>query len=533
MSKHLTAAKGGTNNQRYLNRKKFRKKTREKIIQNIAEAYKIKQETIRSLNTSKQTRMSEELQRGAGRTKKEKARIEGKNYLFAIGIDKYQHPQFFPTLRNPVKDATAVIDVLVNDYQFEKQPGQVMTLFNEEATQANILDKLEHFSHVITENDNLVIYFAGHGEYKENIEEGFWIPYDGEPSQSRSFNYGSFLSFDFMSRYFRAINSLHTVVIADSCYSGAMFRDTRSKNYVPKDYYFPSRFLLTAGRNEVVSDGGKNSPFAEALLTYLKRSSDPQFNMVSISNHVKAAVMNNTQQTPSFGVIHGAGDQQGSFYFRKKNFEPSEEDIPSTQPTTDTPTRSGQQSDTRDTQEEVSKEDVADTLDTLKGQLKALIQQRDFDGFFTKLQKYVDVDSRLFNDFIGLQGQITSIERDQSRGVVDSNFVNMTRNRIANGILYFIDRLDENDVTLDAPATDGMSDNDPKEAQFDEQFYEDVKGLEKASLERQLKMNTKKLGFLQEQEITTIDPNQKFNLKVSIEETEGKINALKKALGVD
>lgn len=43
--------------------------------------------------------------------------FKGKNYLFAIGIDKYEH---WPPLYNAVRDVQKFIHILTDRYQFEK-----------------------------------------------------------------------------------------------------------------------------------------------------------------------------------------------------------------------------------------------------------------------------------------------------------------------------------------------------------------------------------------------------------------------------
>jgi Caspase domain len=102
----------------------------------------------------------------------------GKNYLLGIGIDVYASPNLRP-LRNAVRDVEAVVALLAEGYQFA-QPGesdQTQLLLNEEATRQNIIAHLDEYAQLVKAPDNLVIYFAGHGE--ADGPRGYWIPHDG------------------------------------------------------------------------------------------------------------------------------------------------------------------------------------------------------------------------------------------------------------------------------------------------------------------------------------------------------------------
>ena len=132
-----------------------------------------------------------------------------------------------------------------------------------------MLDTLTTFEHTLTSGDSLVIYFAGHGFYDKRKEVGYWLPVDAQKD-----NTNSYLSFSVLRDYLKVIPSIHTVIIADSCFAGALFMErdiTRHKTGLEQLAQYPSRYLLAAGRNEPVSDGklGRHSPFAESLIDIL------------------------------------------------------------------------------------------------------------------------------------------------------------------------------------------------------------------------------------------------------------------------
>ena len=104
----------------------------------------------------------------------------GKNCLFLIGIDNYQH---VGKLQNAVRDAKAFRDVLLAKYNFK--PDSVIELFNQHATYDAIDQVLRKLAFELRPQDNLIIYFSGHGHYDEFYGDGYWIPVDAHYENTR------------------------------------------------------------------------------------------------------------------------------------------------------------------------------------------------------------------------------------------------------------------------------------------------------------------------------------------------------------
>ncbi len=229
--------------------------------------------------------------KGAGRPSQlpEQSRPDGKNYLLAIGIDQYLHQ---PKLYNAVRDAQKVVEILTTQFQFEKE--NISTLYNDAATLDAIDGLLDKISDQIGERDSLIIYYSGHGEYNKKLDQGYWIPYDGQSGKR-----ASFFDFDDLIRYIKAIKAFHIFIIADSCYSGSLFVD-RSTAAASRLESIPSRWLLTAGRNEVVSDGkpDAHSPFADSLIYHLQNSNGDYLRVDELCIRVLNDVSSNARQTP-------------------------------------------------------------------------------------------------------------------------------------------------------------------------------------------------------------------------------------------
>ncbi|NRB64404.1 MAG: caspase family protein, partial [Saprospiraceae bacterium] len=215
-------------------------------------------------------------------------------YLLLIGIDAYHTG--IPSLHNACRDARTIGELLCAKYQFE--PKKTVSLFNDDATGRNILDTLATFEHTLTSQDSLVIYFAGHGFYDTRKEVGYWLPADAQKD-----NTNSYLSFSVLRDYLKVIPSIHTVILADSCFAGALFMErdiTYRQTGLERLAQYPSRYLLAAGRNEPVSDGavGRHSPFAQSLIDILSYHKEPFLPITQLTLLLIEAVASNAKQLP-------------------------------------------------------------------------------------------------------------------------------------------------------------------------------------------------------------------------------------------
>ena len=235
-----------------------------------------------------------------------------RNFLFVVGINSYQH---WPMLNNAVNDANDMTSILMNLYNFDLSNTTILK--DEQATQNNIYKGLRGLIEKITPKDNLIIYFSGHGHFDEVLNEGYWIPVDADLNAE-----GEYLPNSSILKIIESINSQHTFLIADACFSGSLFTDTNrgSSGYIDKVEKIQSRWGLASGRLEVVSDGeiGSNSPFARILLSFLKENPKTEFAVGELIQHVKMKVAEESGQTPIGSPLRLSGDEGGEFVFRKK-----------------------------------------------------------------------------------------------------------------------------------------------------------------------------------------------------------------------
>ncbi len=247
---------------------------------------------------------------------KSKDMVIGNYYALVIGIDAYKGS--WPALKNAVNDAKAIETMLKAQYKFDN----FKSLYNEQATRANIIAQLELLVANAKPQDNVFIYYSGHGDYKQDLNKGFWVPVDATANST-----ANYLSNADIQTYLGGIKSKHTLLVADACFSGDIFRGNtlsvpfeESEKYYKEVHSLSSRQAMTSGGLEPVMDGGKegHSVFAYYFLKTLNDNSNKYLDASQIFNKIKIPVINNSEQSPKLAPIKNTGDEGGQFLFIKK-----------------------------------------------------------------------------------------------------------------------------------------------------------------------------------------------------------------------
>ena len=244
-------------------------------------------------------------------------KLYDKSYAVIIGIDQYRFLSPDRQLKFAVHDAKGVEATLKRYYKFD----QVVSLYNQEATRARILDVLtEELPAKMGENDALFVFFAGHGNQMKTRtgEIGYLIPHDGQTGKL-----SSVISMDDLrDTVSKAIPAKHVFYVIDACYGG-LLTATRSSDKTPRrDLAYlkeiarePVRQVLTAGdKGEEVLDGGPNghSVFTGRLIEVLERAGDfitaNEIHTILREKVYGDARARNFTQTPAFGTLSGSGD---------------------------------------------------------------------------------------------------------------------------------------------------------------------------------------------------------------------------------
>lgn len=234
---------------------------------------------------------------------------KGENYGLIIGINEYNDPALVD-LDNPITDATMLYSTLIGNYMFD--PPNVTLLKN--PTRADIINKFDELSYRLTRNDNLIIFYAGHGYWDDEKETGFWLPTDADKISSVNWIRNSTIQ-DFVDD----INTNHTLLISDACFAGSIFKsrgDFQDASIaVNKLYSLSSRKAMTSGTLKKVPD---RSVFIEFLLKRLNENDKKYISASEIFSSFREAVLNNSPNIPQYGVIQDTGDEGGDFIFIKR-----------------------------------------------------------------------------------------------------------------------------------------------------------------------------------------------------------------------
>lgn len=244
----------------------------------------------------------------------------GKYYALIIGNRQYRS---LSNLETPLNDARELANVLETMYGF-----QVELLLD--ADRFSIMQSINALHEKLGENDNLLIYYAGHGNLVDLGERstGYWLPVNADPPPNDSF----WVPNEFVTNHLGRINAKRVLVVADSCYGGLLsnspghlfFGESAQRNQLEYiRYKLPrrSRLLLSSGGDKPVIDSGGegHSVFARELINVLKANtrvlSAPDLFSTIREPVIKRALANNFNQEPIYKSIKGAGHEVGDFFF--------------------------------------------------------------------------------------------------------------------------------------------------------------------------------------------------------------------------
>lgn len=233
----------------------------------------------------------------------------GRYLALVIGNNSYK---FLPKLVTAKNDALEVARILKYGYDFD-----VKLLLD--AKRSDILLALGELRRDLTERDNLLIYYAGHGWLDKEGDEGYWLPIDAEEH-----NTVNWISNSSITTTLKAMKVKHALISADSCYSGKLARGIRvgprPDGYLSGLVQKKARSVLSSGGLEPVADSGgkgKHSVFASAFLEALRQNRGIM-DGTQLFSKLRREVMLNSDQTPEYSDIHKAGQEGGEFIFVRK-----------------------------------------------------------------------------------------------------------------------------------------------------------------------------------------------------------------------
>lgn len=245
----------------------------------------------------------------------------GRYYALLIGNQDYL---FLDDLRSAKRDTERLKEILERQYGF----SAVLLV---DANEKNILNTINDFYDEIGEDDNLLIYYAGHGNIsvseRSRTQRGYWLPVDAGRA-----DISNWINTAVISDHLDRIKARSVLVISDSCYAG--YLGSAKSPFLfglsgPSDTPEAIRTGLSRRARVVISSGGvkpvldgqntSHSIFAGALIEALSQNrmtlkdsslfAQLSVNVQKRSAHTKAA------QTPEMKPVREAGHEGGVFYF--------------------------------------------------------------------------------------------------------------------------------------------------------------------------------------------------------------------------
>jgi Skp family chaperone for outer membrane proteins len=204
------------------------------------------------------------------------------NYALIFATDDYTH---WPHLTNPISDADAVNQTLSSLFGFEVEEVR-------NATDDQILRKLTEYLHRQFEpQDQLLIFFSGHGYFDPDLGKGFLVPANALLIDD-DIGHRSLLAHETIMDYVNRIPARHVVLVVDACFAGTLDRriadsglrgdtsDVYAHATLPellaRKELKRTRRYITSGGKDFVPDGlpGHHSPFISAFLITLNQAAD-------------------------------------------------------------------------------------------------------------------------------------------------------------------------------------------------------------------------------------------------------------------
>lgn len=228
-----------------------------------------------------------------------------KRYALLIANSTYKAP--IPDLDTPVNDVTEISKLLQSQYGYE-------TTVERNLSKKGVIQALEKMAAKVTPADSVLVFYAGHGYYLDEIKMGFWIPTDGSVVQA-----SSWISNSDITKLVKNIPAQQILLVSDSCYSGTL---TSEKKIVGKSRLKPQDVLgqrsvtaLSSGGDEPVADDGKqgHSIFAWHFIHAIQ-SGKPVEPGVDLWGEVRRGVMVDYPQEPQYGALLSAGHSAGADY---------------------------------------------------------------------------------------------------------------------------------------------------------------------------------------------------------------------------
>lgn len=233
------------------------------------------------------------------------------NKIIAIAIDDYDDAEL-TNLNNCKKDVEKIIEVLNDRYEF----NDIEFIFSkEETTRSYLYNRLKEYFGNCLNDDNVLLIFAGHGEYDGKLKIPYWQTSDSDHKDA-----STWFDISQLLKFIKSSEAFHVAVISDSCFSGGILEPPTRGGGIGAFKNKRSRWALTSGSIEKVKDGkpGEHSPFAKVILSQLLQNEQPNMLFQEFASSVVREFPETKKQTPRMGIIEDTEHEGGAFIFKLK-----------------------------------------------------------------------------------------------------------------------------------------------------------------------------------------------------------------------
>ncbi len=238
----------------------------------------------------------------------------GPYHALLIANEKYIKME---PLSTPVRDAIEIEKLLISRYGFS-----VKVLRN--VTDDEIMRTLHEYSNTLTEEDNLLIYYAGRGSTPDGPpDRAYWLGVDADP-QLRT----RWLLAEHVSDKIKQIEAKRILLVTDSCFSRRRVQAATTsvgRGLDPERFKllakFRSRYVLTSGANVPVQEESgdrTHSLFARSFMEILRQNNNVlsgEMLSYEIAHRIRERVNDPERVTPTYSFLQDAGHKAGDFFF--------------------------------------------------------------------------------------------------------------------------------------------------------------------------------------------------------------------------
>ena len=236
-------------------------------------------------------------------------------YALIVANQSYSELPPVETARN---DARRLARVLERRYGFRTE---ILT----DVTRAELLGALNRLQQDLGEDENVLLYYVGHGRLDEATGRGFWLPANAEPGDP-----ASWIALSEVTERLAEAAARHILVVADSTSPGLLNRSAVARleaglepsaraERLRQIAAGRSRTALTSGVERPIGGTGELSIFAAAILRVLNANpgvleAKRLYDFVAAQTGFSAELLG-VELTPRYAPMRLSGHEAGDFLF--------------------------------------------------------------------------------------------------------------------------------------------------------------------------------------------------------------------------